>query len=137
MARQRPLGHALGNDLLGQGVLRVEHAQLDQQALAQVARANAQRIELLHHGQRFLDVFHRVVAVLGDLLERDGQVAVFIEIADDDLGDFAHRLVANGHAQLPVRCSVRPCGEEMNFSKEGFSMTSCSPRPSSLPLSRY
>ena len=99
--RQRTLGHAFGNDLLRQGILRIERAQLDQQALAQVARAHAQRIELLHHGQRLFHVFHGVVAVLGDLLERGGQIAVFIEVADDHFGDFAHRFIANGHAQLP------------------------------------
>ena len=52
-------------------------------------------------GQGFFDVFHGIVAVLGDLLERDGQIAVFIEVADDHFGDFAHRFVANRDAQLP------------------------------------
>ena len=28
-----------------------------------------------------------------------------------------------------ARCSVKPCGEERNLSKDGCSMTSCSPRP--------
>ena len=101
MGARGPLGHALGNDLLGQGILRIERSKLNQQAFAQVARANAQRIELLHHGQRFLDILQRVIAVLGDLLERNGQIAVFIEIADDDFGDFAHGFIANRHAQLP------------------------------------
>ena len=44
-----------------------------------------------------------------------------------------HTVTLNCHC----RWSLKPCGEEMNLSKEGFSMTSCSPRPSPLPLSRY
>ena len=50
-----------------------------------------------------------------DLLERNGQVAVLVEIADDDFGNLAHRLVANGHAQLPVRWSRQPLRRRNEF----------------------
>ncbi len=99
--RQRALRQAFGNDLLRQRVLRIERAKLRQQTFAQVARRHAQRIELLHDGQRFLDVFHRIFSVLRDLLERRAQVAVLIEVADDRLGDLPHHVVANRDAQLP------------------------------------
>ncbi len=45
-----------GNDLLRQGVLRVERFQLQQQAFAQIAGADANRIKILHHRNRVLNV---------------------------------------------------------------------------------
>ena len=72
-----------GDDLLRERILRVNQLQLHQQAFAQVARGHARRIEFLHHGQRFFDVFHRIVSGLRDFVERRAQVAVFIEVADD------------------------------------------------------
>ena len=84
-----------------QRVLPIQRAKLHQQAFAQVARSHAQRIELLHHRQGFLDVFHRVLSVLRNFLERGAQVTVLIEVADDRFGDLAHHIVANRHAHLP------------------------------------
>ena len=98
---QRTLGHALGNNLACQSVLRIESSQLCQQAFAQVARSHAQRIELLHHGQRFFHVLGVVISVLGDFFQRYGEITVFIQIADDDVGDRSHRFVAYGKTQLP------------------------------------
>ena len=116
----------------------IDHFQLHQQAFLQVARANAGRIEFLHHGERFLHVFHGVVAGLGDLFERGGQIAVFIEIADDDSAIFRTSSRANAHAQLPGQMVGQAGGEERNLSNEGLSISSRSPLATrSPPVSRY
>ena len=36
-----------------------------------------------------------------DFVESSGEIAVFIEIADDRFGNFAHRFRADANAQLP------------------------------------
>ena len=56
-----------GNDLLGQRILRIECFQLQQQAFAQIARTDADGIEILHHGERIVEI------VLGDIC-RSGRV---------------------------------------------------------------
>ena len=57
-----------GNDLLRQRVLRIERFQLQQQAFAQIARANADRIEILHDGQRIIEIVLGIFAVLRRVL---------------------------------------------------------------------
>jgi hypothetical protein len=84
--------------------------ELRQQALAQIARGNAERIEFLDDRQGFLDVFGIVVAVLGDFFERSREVAVFVEIADDDVRNLPHRFVANGETQLPTKMIAETLG---------------------------
>ena len=98
------------DDLLRQGVLRINHLQLEQEALLQIPRRYARRVEFLHHGQRFFHVFHGIVAGCGDFFERRRQVSVFVQVADDRLRDSQHCLVADAHAELPaqvVRKSLR------------------------------
>ena len=61
-----------------------EHARLDRQTLAQIARRDATRVELLHRGERGE---HHVLAHAGlarDLVERRGQIAAIVEVADDE-----------------------------------------------------
>ena len=91
----------LGDDLLRQGILRVNQLELQQQAFLQIARAHAGRIEFLHHGERFFHIVHRVVARSRQFIERRGQVAVFVQVADDPIGDFSHRFGADADAELP------------------------------------
>ncbi len=90
-----------GDDLLRQGVLRVKHFHLQDQAFLQIARADSGRIEFLDHGQRFFDILHGIISRLRDFIQRRGQVSVFIQIADDRFGDLAQRLGANADAHLP------------------------------------
>ena len=51
--------HVLGDDLLGRRAGHAEMAQLQQQALLQIARGDADRIEALNELQRLLDVLGR------------------------------------------------------------------------------
>ena len=79
----------LGDDLLGRRALEAEMADLQPEALLQIARGDADRIECLHVLQRALDVGDRPLAHRGDLLDRRHEVAVVVEIADDGAADFA------------------------------------------------
>ena len=62
--------------------------QLQQQAFAQVAGADARRIELLHHRQRLLRQRQFVGPGVGvdQVFQPALQVAVGIEVVDDPLG---------------------------------------------------
>ena len=73
----------LGDDLLGRRALEPEVPELQPQALLQVARGDANRIERLHVLQRALDVGDRPLPHRRDLLDRRDQVAVVVEVADD------------------------------------------------------
>ena len=75
----------LGEDPQHERIVDPEHARLDQQALAQVARADAARIELLHRGERRLgDHVLAHAALARDLVDRRREVAAIVEVADDE-----------------------------------------------------
>ncbi len=98
----------------------LERAQLQQQAFAQVARADARRIEVLDDAEHPLDfgfgVERKLLIVLavtrlrrvGDpfvdvaaqLLERDGEVAVVVDVADEFLGEEALAVAEFEHLHL-------------------------------------
>ena len=91
----------LGDDLLGRRALEAEVPQLQQQALLQVARGDADRVEPLHERERPLDVRDRPAAHRRDLVHRRDQVAVVVEVADDGRADLAHHVVVALDRQLP------------------------------------
>ena len=90
--------------------VRIESLQLQQQTFAQVPRAHSDRIKILHHRQRVFQIVLRVLAVLQQFFIGSGQIPVLVQIADDVVGDFAHRVRADGHAQLPVQMFGESCG---------------------------
>src|SRR5438477_7468726 len=65
----------LRNDLLGQRVLRIKGFQLPQQAFTQVPRAHSDRVEVLYHGQRVIQVILRILSVLCQLFGGSRQIA--------------------------------------------------------------
>ena len=72
--------------------VRIEGLQLQQQAFAQIAGADADRIEFLHDGQRFVEiVLGSICPSCDDFFDGSGQVAVFVEVADDAFGEFLAR----------------------------------------------
>ena len=75
---------------------------LQRQALLQVARADADRIEALQQLQRALDFFDRPRPHARDLVDRRHQVAVVVEVADDGFADLAHQLVVGLDRELPA-----------------------------------
>ncbi len=99
----------LGNDLLSQGVLRVECFQLQQQAFPQIACANPDWIEVLNHRQRVVQVVLRILCVLRQLFGGGRQIAVLIQVTDDIFRDLAHRVGADRHAQLPLQMIGQTC----------------------------
>src|SRR5262245_32634372 len=96
------LAEMFADHLHGQPVAVAQVVELKQQALLQIARGDARRVELLHDLQRLLGGLHRPWAERRYLFERAIEVAVVIEIADDRLGGGGHVGRRDGQAQLPV-----------------------------------
>ena len=71
----------------GQRLLLAAGFQLQQQALAQVARADAGRLQGLHQPQHVLDLHQRPSDRFGDVLHRRREPAAIVDRADDELGD--------------------------------------------------
>ncbi len=90
-----------GDDLLRQGILRVEGLQLEEQTFAQITSANADGVEVLDDGEGIVEIVLRKLSVLDKLFHRSSQVAVFVEVSNDAFGEFVYGLRADGHAQLP------------------------------------
>ena len=82
-----------------------EYAHLQQQALAQVARGHAGRVEVLdlvHHRLHLVDLDRQVAGQgLLDLFERAGEVTVFIDGVDHGFGDAPVGGRENRHLHLP------------------------------------
>ncbi len=76
---------------LHRGIVAVELAELDRQAFAQIARADAGRIEFLQHRENRLDVGLRSAQPLGGLAEIGRQVAGLVDEVDQVLADHALR----------------------------------------------
>ena len=105
--------HVVADHHVGGRALEPEQPQLDAQALGQAAGRDARRVERLHERERPLDRLERPRAHRRDVLERDAQQAVLVEVLDDGLADLHRQLVADRHAQLPqqVVVEVRRLGE--------------------------
>ena len=88
MVLQQP--HVLGDDLLGRRPRHPEMPQLQQQALLQVARGDANRIEALQQLERSARLPPSATAPCRELLDRRDQVAIVVEVADDGFADLAH-----------------------------------------------
>ncbi|MEY2598791.1 MAG: hypothetical protein RLZZ142_1050 [Verrucomicrobiota bacterium] len=71
-----------------EGALFAEAAELDEQAVAQVASADADGMELLNDFEDALDVFEVDAAEGGDLLGAGLEEAAVVDIADEEFGDF-------------------------------------------------
>ena len=81
----------VGDDLPGHAALAVDALDLQQQALAQIARADAGRVERLHHASAPASTCSGVCSPDGgDLFERSREVAVLVQVADDGFGGIAH-----------------------------------------------
>ena len=81
-------------------VVAVELAQLDRKAFAQIARADAGRIEFLQHRKHRIDVGLRGAEPLGGLAEIGRQIAGLIDEIDQILADHALRGLGEGDRKL-------------------------------------
>jgi len=91
----------LGDDLLCKRVLRIESFQLKEQAFAQIARTNTDRIEILNDSERVFEIIRGILSRLGQLFDGSGEIPVFVEVADDAFGNFFHCVGADRNTQLP------------------------------------
>ena len=73
----------IADEDFARGAAQAEVAQLEQQALLQIAGADANRIEGLDVIEGPLDQRHVPVAQRRDLVDRRHQVAVVVDIADN------------------------------------------------------
>ena len=92
----------IADDDVGGRVDVAEMPELQREALLQVARGDADRVEVLEDEQDRLDLRLRPAAHLGELVDRRHQVTVVVQVADDGLADLA--LVGRdvgAHRQLP------------------------------------
>ncbi len=81
-------------------VVTVEFAELDRQALAQVSRADAGRIEFLQHRQHRFDIVGRGAEPLGGLAQIRRQITRLVDQIDQVLPDHALRRRGESHRQL-------------------------------------
>src|SRR5258708_20739486 len=91
-----------GNDLLRQRILRIKRFQLPQQAFTQIPRAHSDRVEVLDHGQRVIQIILRILSVLRQFLGGSRQIAVLVQIANDAIRDLFYLVRTDRDAQLPL-----------------------------------
>ena len=91
----------LGHDPLGRRPLQAEVPDLQPEALLEVARGNADRVECLHHAQHPLHLVGCPPAHRRDLVHRRHQVAVVVQVADDGRPDLPAHLVVRLDGELP------------------------------------
>ena len=103
-------------------VVGAEDLGLHEQALAEIARAHADRVELLHDAEDLGRVFRVEAGLVGQLLDRqiggagavlaldalEVEVALVVEVADDQLGEATLAVAEVAHLQLPhqVLCTL-------------------------------
>ncbi len=74
--------------------------ELDQKALAQIARTDAGRMKALDEREHVLEIFLRNAGVHRHLLRRGLEEAVVVDVADDQLGRLAILGIESGLVQL-------------------------------------
>ena len=92
------LFQVLGHNLVRQSVCGIKSFQLQQQAFPQIACANANGIEILHHRESIFQVILCVLAALEQFFVGSSQITVFVQVADDVIRNFAHGVGTNRHA---------------------------------------
>ncbi len=79
----------------------LQKVELEHEALAQVTRADADGVERLHGLDGPLHVFPLVRSGGHDLLGRGPEVAVFVDVADDEAADLLRPRRGVAHVELP------------------------------------
>ena len=101
--RDAPLAervHELVDDAVFQSVLLAQPLELEQQAFAQIPRADARRVESLNHLQHLDDLIRQAYRWRRQLLHGDLQIAVLINVADEHFRDRPLVLRQSGLANL-------------------------------------
>ena len=92
----------VADDPRRQRIAGTELTKLDQQALAQIARTHAGRVELLDFGEHGLDGRRFDRGELGQLFDARAEVAVVVGVADDQRGETFLLARKRRKAQLPL-----------------------------------
>src|SRR6266542_2159448 len=90
-----------GDNLFRRRAFEAAVANLQPEALLQIARGHAHRIERLHVLQRALDIRDRPLPHRGDLFDRGDKIPVVIEVADDRLANLLELFVVGLEGKLP------------------------------------
>ena len=106
-------------------VVAVGGLGLQREAFGERARADARRVEALDQRQRLLDQRQRRAGQLGDLVERDGQIAGLVERLGDD-----PREIADVARTAPCSWSMQMLGERRRgIFEPGRNRSASSPPP--------
>src|SRR5205823_7840073 len=97
----------VGNDLPGDAAPAVAAFELQKQAFPQIACADSGRIKTLNRLQRLFHILRGAMLGFGDLLQRGGEVAIFIKIADDDIRHIVDSIRQRGDAELGAEMIVK------------------------------
>ena len=110
-------------------------AELDREALGEVAGADAGRLEGLDQGERCLDDRERRAEPLGDLGEVGAEIAGLVDLVDERLADQADRRIGGREAELVGEV----VGERLLAGDEGFEIVvvGADRRPASAPPTRF
>ena len=92
--------HVVGDDPYSRLFSFARAFQLDEKALAQVARADARRIKALDEREHELEIFLRDAGIHRHLLRRGLEEAVVVDVADDQFGGLAIVAAERGLVQL-------------------------------------
>ena len=110
--RDAPLAerlHEIADDAVFQGVLLAGAFELEHQAFAQIARADAGRIKGLNDFQHLGDFFRRQIGGGGQFLDGRLEIAVIVNVADDQFGDGRCSSVKSDSRT----CSISICAREV------------------------
>ena len=81
--------HVVGNDLVFEAVAFAVAFQLNEQAFAQIARADAGRIKALDEREHVLEIVLGDAGIERHFFRRGLEKSVVVDVADDELGGFA------------------------------------------------
>ena len=93
--------HVIGNDPIFEALLPSVALELNEQALAQVARADARRIKALDEREHELEILLGDAGVHRHLFRRGLEKTVVVDVADDQLGGLAIVAAQGGLVELP------------------------------------
>ena len=109
-------GYEILDDRGRHAVFSLTFAKLNQQALLEITRRYAERIEGLYQLHSLLHVFSGYAGRFPNLFQTRRQIAIFVEIAQHGVRRLQHGLRSLRHAELPLQV----VDQRQGFSQEGF-----------------
>ena len=110
--------HEFADDAVFQSVLTPLAFQLQQQAFAQIARADARRMEALNHLQYFEDALRPDVGCKGQLIHAGLKIAVIVYVPNNHLANLALFVRQFRHANLLEQVFLEGCPRHQRIEHE-------------------